>query len=161
MPDCYGYKCFTQKINDMYFKEIKLTYGKTIKKKGENLQIKSSQDAENFLRSIDWNIDFQESFYVLLLNNSNKVKNYAHISTGTMTATMVDVRLLTKYAIESLACAVILAHNHPSGKLKESEADKKITTKIKNCLEVFDIKVLDHIILTDSSYFSFADNGIL
>lgn len=106
-------------------------------------------------------IEIFESFFILLLNNSNNTIGYAKISQGGITGTVVDVRLVAKYAVESLAVGVILAHNHPSGKLEASEADKETTKKIKNALRTLDIQVLDHIILTTNGYYSFADEGIL
>lgn len=107
-------------------------------------------------------IGLQESFKVLLLNNSNKVKGIYHLSTGGITGTMVDLRILFAVIIKSLATGIILVHNHPSGKLKPSEADKQLTEKIKNAAMLFDIKVLDHLIIVpNGDYFSFADECIL
>lgn len=101
--------------------------------------------------------------FLLLLNNSNNTLGYVKISQGGITGTVVDIRIIAKYAIESLATAVILCHNHPSGNLKPSEADKILTTKVYKGLELLDIKVLDHIILVPDSeeYFSFADEGLM
>tara|TARA_R110001632_G_scaffold226124_6_gene359599 strand:+ start:2989 stop:3675 length:687 start_codon:yes stop_codon:yes gene_type:complete len=100
-----------------------------------------------------------EEFWVLYLNNSNKVLSKDQISKGGITATLVDVRLLYKRALELSAVAIILCHNHPSGKLNPSKADKQLTQKIKEGGTSLDIKLLDHIIITEKSYFSFADNG--
>ena len=97
----------------------------------------------------------------MTLNNSNETTGYFKISQGGITGTVVDIRIIAKYAIENLATGVILAHNHPSGKLMPSEADKQITRKVKDALKMFDIQVMDHLILTEQSYYSFADEGIL
>jgi len=102
-----------------------------------------------------------EEFWVVYLNNSNKIIFKAQLSKGGITGTVVDVRLVFKIALEQNAVAIILAHNHPSGKLQASEADIQVTKKIKNAGLQLDIPVLDHIILTEHGYFSFADEGIL
>ncbi|MEO2061663.1 MAG: JAB domain-containing protein [Christiangramia sp.] len=112
-----------------------------------------------------WNKDqigLQECFKVMLLNNANRVKGIFEVSTGGITGTLVDLRILFAVVLKSLSCSVILSHNHPSGTLKPSEADKRLTEKIKKAGELLDIKILDHLILTpDGDYFSFADEGIL
>lgn len=102
-----------------------------------------------------------EEFWILLMDNNHKVLEKHQISKGGITATHVDSRLLFKKAIEAGAVAVILAHNHPSGTLKPSRADRDITTKIIAAGETLDIKVLDHIIITQQDYYSFADNDLL
>ena len=101
-----------------------------------------------------------EEFWVLYLNNSNKVIYKSQLSKGGITGTVVDVRLIFKTALEQSATAVILVHNHPSGKLIASEADKEITRKLKLAGEQLDVKVLDHVIVTEKSYLSFQDEGI-
>ncbi|HUH46901.1 MAG TPA: DNA repair protein RadC [Arenibacter sp.] len=102
-----------------------------------------------------------EEFWIVYLNNSNKVLFAGQQSKGGITGTLVDVRLVLKRALELGAVALILAHNHPSGTLRPSEADKQITKKLKSASEVLDIKVLDHLIITQKEYFSFADEGLL
>ncbi|MGL2988206.1 RadC family protein [Flavobacterium sp. RSSA_27] len=102
-----------------------------------------------------------EEFWVVYLNNANKIIFKAQLSKGGITGTVVDVRLVFKIALEQNAVAIILSHNHPSGKLQASEADIQVTKKIKNAGLQLDIPVLDHIIVTEHSYFSFADEGIL
>jgi DNA repair protein RadC len=101
-----------------------------------------------------------EEFWVLFLNNSNKVLFKTQLSKGGMTGTMVDVRIVFKIAFEQNATAIILAHNHPSGKLQASDADIQITKKIKTAGQQLDIPVLDHIIITENGYYSFVDEGI-
>lgn len=101
-----------------------------------------------------------EEFWVLFLNNSNKILFKTQLSKGGMTGTMVDVRIVYKIAFEQNATAIILVHNHPSGKLQASDADIQITKKIKTAGQQLDIPVLDHIIVTETGYYSFADEGI-
>jgi len=108
------------------------------------------------------NIELHETFKIMLLNNANKVKGIYEVSNGGITGTLVDVRILFAVLLKSLTTAVILLHNHPSGTLKPSEADKQLTQKIIKAGDFLDIKVLDHLILSpDGDYYSFADNGIL
>lgn len=102
-----------------------------------------------------------EEFWIVFLNNSNKVLYKQQSSKGGLTGTLVDVRLVFKKAIELYATAIILCHNHPSGKLQPSNADKLITAKLKNAGETLDIKVLDHLIITENAYFSFADESLM
>lgn len=102
-----------------------------------------------------------EEFWIIYLNNSNKIIRKNQLSKGGITGTLVDVRLVLKTALEVGATALILAHNHPSGTLKPSKADKQITQKLKVAAQSLDIKVLDHLIITEKAYFSFADDGLL
>jgi DNA repair protein RadC len=102
-----------------------------------------------------------EEFWVLYLNNSNDVLSQLQLSKGGLTGTLVDARLLLKKALDLLATGVVLCHNHPSGSTVPSQADKNITRKIKRAAAALDIKVLDHLIVTENSYFSFADAQIL
>ena len=101
-----------------------------------------------------------EEFWVLYLNNANKVIYKSQLSKGGITGTVVDVRLIFKLALEHNATAIILSHNHPSGKLLASDADRDITKKLKFAGEQLDVKVLDHIIITETGYLSFQDEGI-
>jgi len=102
-----------------------------------------------------------EEFWIVYLNNSNKVIYKDQLSKGGLTGTLVDVRLVFKRGIELNATAIILCHNHPSGKLQPSNADKQITSKLIKAGETLDIKVLDHLIVTENAYFSFADENLL
>lgn len=102
-----------------------------------------------------------EEFWVLFLNNSNKVILKSQLSKGGISGTIVDVRLVFKVALENGATGLILCHNHPSGGLIPSDADKQITRKIKQAGDSLDVKVLDHLIITETKYYSFADEGIL
>lgn len=128
----------------------------------KRVKIRSSQDSAEYIRNFySDDLTIFESFFLLLLNHQNNTIGYAKISQGGICGTVVDVRIVCKYAIESLSTRVILCHNHPGGSLQPSGADKAITSKIKQALTLFDVEVLDHIILTENSYFSFADEGIL
>ncbi|WP_269237530.1 RadC family protein [Flavobacterium flavigenum] len=102
-----------------------------------------------------------EEFWVIFLNNSNKVILKSQLSKGGISGTIVDVRLVFKVALENGATGLILCHNHPSGGLIPSDADKQITRKIKQAGDSLDVKVLDHLIITETKYYSFADEGIL
>ncbi len=102
-----------------------------------------------------------EEFWIVYLSNSNRVLYKMQLSKGGLTGTVVDVRLLFKKALELLAVGIVLCHNHPSGSLVPSTADKQVTEKIKQAGTSLDIKVLDHLIITEKTYFSFADNEIL
>lgn len=101
-----------------------------------------------------------EEFWVLYLNNSNKVIYKAQLSKGGITGTVVDIRIIFKMAFEQNATGLILSHNHPSGKLIASEADLKITKQIKEAGQTLEIQVLDHLIITENGYLSFQDEGI-
>ena len=102
-----------------------------------------------------------EVFAVIFLNRSNKINDFKIISEGGITGTVADPRVILKRALEEDAVSIILCHNHPSGSLKPSKADEELTHKIKEAAKYFDIKVLDHLIVSDDGYFSFADEGIL
>ncbi|CAM3678928.1 RadC family protein [Flavobacterium chungbukense] len=101
-----------------------------------------------------------EEFWVLFLNNANKVILKSQLSKGGISGTIVDVRLVFKLAFESGATSLILCHNHPSGNLQPSDADRSITKKIREAGDNLDVKVLDHLIITETKYYSFVDEGI-
>lgn len=126
----------------------------------ESEKISSSKDVFQIMNPLLGELEHEE-FWVLFLNNSNKVLSKYQLSKGGLTATLVDTRLLLKRALEQLAVAVIICHNHPSGKLEPSRADTELTRKIKNACETVDIKLLDHLIITEKTYFSFADENQL
>ena len=103
-----------------------------------------------------------ERFFVMYLNNNNSVINIVQLSSGGITGTVVDVRLLFRHAFICKATSILLCHNHPSGSNKPSNADKDLTTKIKNASKFLDINLLDHIIISsDKCYYSFSDEGVL
>ncbi len=122
--------------------------------------ITSSKDAFAILQPVIGELNHEE-FWALYLNNSNKVLGKEQISKGGITATVVDIRLLFKKAFELSCVAIIVCHNHPSGKLKPSNSDRKLTEKIEKAGVTLDIKLLDHLIITQKDYFSFADSGEL
>lgn len=122
-------------------------------------KIGTSLEAYNYIKEFySDDIIIYESFFILLLNRANETIGYAKISQGGVVGTVVDVKIIAKYVVDSLASGVILAHNHPSGNLIPSEQDKVVTKKIKEALNYFDCPILDHIILTKESFYSFADN---
>jgi DNA repair protein RadC len=123
-------------------------------------KINSSKSVFNLMQPIIGDLPHEE-FWVLYVNNSNTVLAKIQISKGGVTATVVDVRLILKKAIELASVGLVVCHNHPSGKLTPSEADKQLTQKLKNASATLDIKLLDHLIITEKDYFSFADEGIL
>lgn len=141
-------------------KEFTINYSKT---NIVDTFIRSSVDGERVLRQIfnANDINIFEQFYIILLNQCNRVKGFAKISQGGLNGCTVDNRLIAKYAIETLSTSVILAHNHPSGNSSPSLQDKQMTNTISQALELFGIKVLDHIILTDEYYTSMADDGLM
>ena len=126
----------------------------------EKKKITSSSSVFELMQPVIGELQHEE-FWIIYLNNSNKVLQKNQLSKGGITGTLVDVRLVLKNALEVGATGLILAHNHPSGTLKPSEADKQITQKLKIAAESLDIKVLDHLIITEKAYFSFADETLL
>lgn len=126
----------------------------------EKKKISSSSSVFELMQPVIGELPHEE-FHVIYLNNSNKVIDRYPLSKGGITGTLVDVRLAFKQALHLGATATILVHNHPSGNLNPSAADKQLTQKFKTAGESLDIKVLDHIIITEKSYYSFADEGLL
>ena len=126
----------------------------------EKKKITSSASVFELMQPIIGELPHEE-FWIIYLNNSNKVIDQLQLSKGGITGTLVDVRLALKKALELGATSIILSHNHPSGNLSPSSADKQLTQKLKTAGESLDIKILDHIIVTEKSYFSFADEGLL
>jgi DNA repair protein radc len=126
----------------------------------DKMVVTSSSDVAMYLQTVlrDYK---HEVFAVLFLNRANKINDFKIISEGGITGTVADPRIILKKALEEDAVSLILCHNHPSGSLKPSRADEELTQKIKEAAKYFDIKVLDHLIVSDDGYFSFADEGIL
>ena len=102
-----------------------------------------------------------EEFWIILLNRANQVMKCERISSGGVSGTVADPKMIFKVALENLSSAIILAHNHPSGNLTPSQADKDLTKKLKQAGSYLDVPVLDHVIFTDNGYLSFADEGIM
>jgi DNA repair protein RadC len=126
----------------------------------ERAKISSSESVFELLQPVIGDLPHEE-FWAIFLNNGNKVLQTLQLSKGGITGTIVDVRLTLKMALQLGAVGMILAHNHPSGTLKPSQADKQLTKKFKLAGESLDIKVLDHLIITEKAYFSFADEQLL
>ena len=126
----------------------------------EKDQIKCSKDVQDIMKPIMEDL-IHEEFWILLLNRSNKVMNKFKLSQGGVSGTVTDIRIVMRKAIEYLASGIIVCHNHPSGNLNPSESDTRITQKIKEAGTLMDIQLLDHIIISDKDYYSFADNGLL
>lgn len=148
-------------VSNLYqFAEVELVYKNAVKA-SERFQIKESQDAYKILmQSWDENkIGFIEQFKILLLDRSNKVLGIYDVCQGGTCGVVVDVKLVFAAALKASAHSIILSHNHPSGNLNASEADRQITTKIKRAGAILDIPVLDHIIVTSEGYYSFVDNN--
>ena len=141
----------------MEIAEVQVSYNTTNK---EHLKIKDSNSTYELLLSC-WNkntIELQEEFKVLLLNRNNQVLGIYSLSKGGVSGTVVDSKLLFSVALKANASGIILSHNHPSGNVKPSEADKNITSKIKQASKLLDIELVDHLVITKDSYYSFADN---
>ncbi len=152
---------FESPINSLV-SEVDLIYRSKVKP-SQRPQIMRSQDAFHILIS-NWDkdkIEFVEQFKVMYLNRANKVLAIYELSTGGLTSTVADPRLVFVTALKLNATSIILSHNHPSGNLHPSNADKMLTDKIKSAGLILDIRVSDHIILTSEAYFSFADEGYL
>lgn len=126
----------------------------------EKAIINSSTDIANYLRSAlkDYR---HEVFAVIFLNRANKVNHFEVVSRGGISGTVADARVILKKALEADATSIILSHNHPSGSIRPSRADEELTAKIKEAAKYFDIRVIDHIIVSEDGYYSFADDGIL
>ena len=126
----------------------------------DTIQIKCSKDVADIFQPLLSDL-VHEEFWILYLNRSNKVISRMKLSQGGVSGTVTDVRIVMKKAVELLASGIILCHNHPSGNLNPSESDTKITHKIKEAGSLMDIQLLDHLIISDKDYYSFADNGMI
>jgi DNA repair protein RadC len=126
------------------------------------MKITSSRDAADYIRNFyQDDIYIYESVFILLLNRANQTIGYAKISQGGISGTVVDIRIILKYAIESLASGVIMAHNHPSGQLNPSPQDIQLTKKLREAMLWMDISLLDSLIVMPDNYYSMADEGII
>ena len=146
-------------MKELHISEIKVSYSSGNKDK---TKITGSESAYRLLISC-WDnsiIEFQEEFKILLLNRANKVLGIYSVSKGGVSGTLVDPKLIFSVALKCNASSIILAHNHPSGNLNPSESDKYLTKKLISAGKFMDISVLDHLIVTAESYFSFADEGL-
>lgn len=150
------------KMDSAYLKkmipEVKL---RVSRKKGENFIIRSSSDAVQIFRRYfsKYKVETQEYFAVCYLDNANKVLGLYIVSMGTINSAAVEVRFVLAGALNMAATSMILFHNHPAGTLKASDADIRLTNKIKEAAKTHDLNVLDHVIVTADSYYSFLDEG--
>lgn len=133
---------------------------KALQEVPKKVQITGSKDAYSILKNYLEDLQTEE-FWAIFLNQSNKVIHTQRLSSGGINQAVVDIRILFKNAMEFLATGVIIAHNHPSGNLKPSSEDLHITKKIKEAGKILDIQLLDHLIITQNHYYSFADEGVL
>lgn len=142
--------------------EIQLTYKSKVRPQSRP-KVTLSQEAHEILQQC-YNpdtIELREEFKILLLNRGNRVLGKLDISVGSTVGTVVDIKFILVAVAKTNAQHVILSHNHPSGNLNPSPADKSITNKVKECLQLIDVNLLDHLILSTDSYYSFADEGLL
>jgi len=126
----------------------------------EKTPVKSSETVYNLFHPLLGDLDHEE-FWLLMLNRANKVLGRFKVSQGGLSGTVIDTRIILKKALDNLSSSIIVCHNHPSGNNQPSEADVKITEKLKKAAEMLEIKLLDHVIIADKSYFSFADEGLI
>ncbi|RLD25061.1 MAG: hypothetical protein DRI70_07630 [Bacteroidetes bacterium] len=126
----------------------------------EKIPVKSSQTVFNLFHPLLGDLEHEE-FWLLMLNRANRVLGRFKVSQGGLSGTVIDTRFILKKALDNLASSIIVCHNHPSGNNQPSDADVKITEKLKKAAEMLEIKLLDHVIIVDKSYFSFADEGLI
>ncbi len=155
----FNYQNFIRILNFMNIKKISL---KIEQSKFRRKKITCSKDSSEYMRQFfDSDIEIYESVFILLLDQSNTTIGYSKISQGGIVGSVVDIKIICKYVIDSLAQNLIICHNHPSGNVQPSNTDKQITVKLNEALKLLDSKLLDHIILAKKSYYSFADNCLL
>lgn len=140
--------------------EIEVTYTSKIKS-SDRLKITCSEDANRALRTFWPSFEHVEYVYLLLLNRQNQLIGKYFLAKGGMVGTVVDIRVVFQVALKANASAIMISHNHPSGNLLASEADRKITQQLKEAGKILEIPLLDHIILTEEGYLSLADDGYL
>jgi DNA repair protein RadC len=140
--------------------EIHLSYNSNVKC-ADRIKITGSKDAEAALRTFWPSYEHVEYSFLLLLNRQNQVIGKYFLAKGGITGTVVDVRVIFQVALKANASSVMIAHNHPSGNLQASDADRRITQQVKEAGKILDINLLDHIILTKENYLSLADEGYL
>jgi DNA repair protein RadC len=126
----------------------------------EKIPVKSSETVFNLFHPLLGDLEYEE-FWLLMLNRANRVLGRFKVSQGGLSGTVIDTRIILKKALDNLASSIIVCHNHPSGNKQPSDADVKITEKLKKAAEMLEIKLLDHVIIADKSYFSFADEGLV
>ncbi len=141
--------------------EIQVNYNPKIKA-SDMVKVITSKDAYECFKHI-WSdkINYVEESIMLLLNRANKVLGWVKLSSGGITGTVIDQRMVLQIALKTNACSIILSHNLPSGNLKPSDTDIKLTKSIKEGGSIMEIALLDHLIITDEGYYSFADEGMI
>ena len=139
--------------------EIEISYSRN--NITDNTRISCSRDADKVFRGIFPSLQHREYFYMLCLDRASQVLGFFQVSVGGMNGTIADIRIIFQTAIKANASGIIISHNHPSGNLQPSEADKALTNKIVEAGKLMDISILDHIILSSKGYFSFADEGLV
>ena len=140
--------------------EISISYSTKVKA-SERPRVCCSKDAYEILRHVFPSLEHREYFYILCMNRANQLLGFHQVSMGGLTGTVTDIRIIFQVAIKANASGLIIAHNHPSGTLQPSDADLKITRKIKEAGVFLDISLLDHLILGFDGYLSMADESIL
>ncbi len=140
--------------------EVQISYSSKIAAK-DRFKVTGSADAATAFRTFWPAYDHIEFSYMLMLNRQNQVLGWYQISKGGMTGAVIDVRVVYQVALKACATSIIIAHNHPSGNLDTSDADRKITRQIKDAGAILDIPLLDHLILTTDGYLSMADEGLI
>ena len=149
-------------VDGMKVCEVELVYKSRIKP-SQRPQVTNSKEVYELLKR-NWDlskIELVEQVKVLLLSQANKVLGISQVSSGGMTGTVADPKIIFSTALKAAACNIILAHNHPSGNLKPSRADIEVTRKIKDAGTLLDIDVTDHLIISNEGFYSFADEGLL
>jgi DNA repair protein RadC len=126
----------------------------------EKIPVKSSETVYRLFHPLLGDLEHEE-FWLLMLNRANRILGRFKVSQGGLSGTVIDTRIILKKALDNLASSIIVCHNHPSGNKQPSDADVKITEKLKKAAEMLEIKLLDHVIIADKSYFSFADEGLI
>ncbi len=163
VDDC---SCFTEFVEQLTPSKRKQAlamvelYKRFLSKKDERKQIRSSDDIFNIMRHLLESLSIEE-VWVLYLNQSNKVIAQKRLSVGGITETMADVRLILRYALQILSTNIVLVHNHPSGEVRPSLADNKLTERVKEAAKLLNIRLIDHVIIGGEKYFSYCDEGML
>ncbi len=148
-------------MNSCEISEIKINYIPRFKM-NKRPKITSSSDAKDlFIKFWDDDIQYRESFAVMLLNRNNQFLGISFVSKGAISGTVADPKMIFQVALKANASSIILSHNHPSGNISPSDTDISLTKKIKRAGDALDMSVLDHLILSDESYYSFADEGVI
>lgn len=160
IPDLLKYKGIGYVKAISIIAALELGRRRKLSESNDNSKIQSSQDVFLIFQPLLSDLPYEE-FWILLLNRANKVVMMHKISQGGISGTVTDIRLILRFALDKLASSIVLCHNHPSGNKNPSDADIAITTKIKDSGKIMDIAIIDHIIIADTDYYSFADEGLL